>query len=42
MKILISGAAGHVGREVAEQAKAAGIEVAGGVDVASVQADFPV
>ena len=42
MKILISGAAGHMGREVAAQAKAAGIEVAGGVDVASVQADFPV
>ena len=42
MKILISGAAGHMGREVADQAKAAGIEVAGGVDVASVQADFPV
>lgn len=42
MKILISGAAGHMGREVADQAKAAGIEVAGGVDVAGVQADFPV
>ena len=42
MKILISGAAGHMGREVAAQAKAAGIEVAGGVDVAGVQADFPV
>lgn len=42
MKILISGAAGHMGREVAIQAGAAGIEVAGGVDVASVQADFPV
>ena len=42
MKILISGAAGHMGREVAAQAQAAGIEVAGGVDVASVQADFPV
>ena len=26
MKILISGAAGHMGREVAAQAKAAGIE----------------
>ena len=42
MKILISGAAGHMGREVADQAKAADIEVAGGVDVAGVQADFPV
>ena len=42
MKSLISGAAGHMGREVAIQAGAAGIEVAGGVDVASVQADFPV
>ena len=42
MKILISGAAGHMGREVAAQAGAAGIEVAGGVDVATVQAGFPV
>ena len=42
MKILISGAAGHMGREVAAQAGPAGIEIAGGVDVAGVQADFPV
>ena len=42
MKILISGAAGHMGREVAAQAGSAGIEVAGGVDVAGVQADFPI
>ena len=42
MKILISGAAGHMGREVADQAMAAGIEIAGGVDVAGMQADYPV
>ena len=42
MKILISGAAGHMGREVAAQAMAAGIEIAGGVDVAGMQADYPV
>ena len=36
MKILISGAAGHMGREVAAQAMAAGIEIAGGVDVAGM------
>ena len=42
MKILISGAAGHMGREVAAQAMAAGIEIAGGVDVAGMHADYPV
>lgn len=42
MKILISGAAGFMGREVAAQAKAAGIDIAGGVDVAAMAADFPV
>lgn len=42
MKILISGAAGFMGREVAAQAKAAGIEIAGGVDVVQITADFPV
>ena len=42
MKILISGAAGHMGREVAAQAMAAGIEIAGGVDVAGMQADYSV
>ena len=41
MKILISGALGFMGREVAAQAKAMGIEVACGVDVASGTADFP-
>ena len=33
MKILIAGALGYMGREVAAQAKASGIEVACGVDV---------
>ena len=41
MKILISGALGFMGREVAAQAKAMGIEVACGVDVAPGTADFP-
>ena len=34
MKILISGALGYMGREVAAQAKSDGIEVACGVDIA--------
>ena len=33
MKIWISGAMGHMGRAVAAQAAAAGVEIAGGVDV---------
>lgn len=41
MKILISGALGFMGREVAAQAKANGIEVVCGVDVVSGAADFP-
>ncbi len=41
MKILISGALGHMGREVAVQAKAAGMDIAGGVDVAQGMADYP-
>ena len=41
MKILIAGALGFMGREVAAQAKANGIEVACGVDIAPGQADFP-
>lgn len=41
MKILISGAAGYMGREVAAQAKAAGMEMVG-VDIAPMAADYPV
>ena len=41
MKILISGALGYMGREVAAQAKSGGIEVACGVDIAPGTADFP-
>ncbi len=41
MKILISGALGFMGREVAAQAKANGIEVACGVDVVPGTADYP-
>ena len=41
MKILIAGALGFMGREVAAQAKAGGIEVACGVDIAPGQAEFP-
>ena len=41
MKIWISGAMGHMGRAVAAQAAAAGVEIAGGVDVSGGQADFP-
>lgn len=41
MKILISGALGFMGREVAAQARANGIEVACGVDVVSGTADYP-
>jgi len=42
MRILISGAAGHMGRAVAQQAESQGIEIACGVDVLSVNASFPV
>lgn len=44
MKILISGACGFMGREVAAQAKALGIEVACGVDIVAERvpaAEFP-
>ena len=41
MKILIAGALGYMGREVAAQARANGIEVACGVDIAPGTADFP-
>lgn len=45
MRILISGACGYMGREVAAQAKANGIEVVCGVDIAAgvapYQPDFP-
>ncbi len=42
MKILISGALGYMGREVARQAQSEGIQVVCGVDVAQGQADFPI
>ena len=41
MNILISGAMGFMGREVARQAEAQGIEVACGVDIVAGMADFP-
>ena len=41
MNILISGALGFMGREVARQAAAHGMEVACGVDIVAGQADFP-
>ncbi|MGN0779594.1 MAG: 4-hydroxy-tetrahydrodipicolinate reductase [Aristaeellaceae bacterium] len=41
MKILISGALGFMGREVARQCQAQGVEIAAGVDVAQGSADFP-
>ena len=41
MKILISGALGFMGREVAAQAKANGHEIACGVDIAPGTADYP-
>ena len=41
MKILISGALGFMGREVAAQAAKLGFEIACGVDVAPGAADFP-
>lgn len=41
MKILISGALGFMGREVAAQAKAKGVEVVCGVDIAQGNADYP-
>lgn len=41
MKILISGAAGFMGREVAAQAKASGFAMAG-VDISPMTADYPV
>ncbi len=42
MKILISGALGHMGRAVADQCAAEGLEVVGGVDVTAGEAGFPV
>ncbi|MBE5796044.1 MAG: 4-hydroxy-tetrahydrodipicolinate reductase [Clostridiales bacterium] len=41
MKILISGALGFMGREVARQAAEQGIEVACGVDIVAGKADYP-
>ncbi len=41
MNILISGALGFMGREVARQAQANGMTVACGVDIVPGQADFP-
>lgn len=41
MKILISGALGYMGREVAAQAKALGYEIVCGVDVVPGTAEFP-
>ena len=41
MKILIAGALGYMGREVAAQANANGIEVACGVDVVPGTAEYP-
>ncbi len=41
MKIVIAGALGFMGREVARQAAAMGIEVTAGVDIAPGTADFP-
>lgn len=41
MKILISGALGYMGREVAAQARATGAEIVAGVDIADGTADFP-
>lgn len=41
MKILIAGALGFMGREVARQAEVLGFEVACGVDIIPGQADFP-
>ena len=42
MKILISGALGHMGRAVAEQAAAAGAEIVCGVDMTAADGAFPV
>lgn len=41
MNILISGALGFMGREVATQAKANGAQIVAGVDIADGTADFP-
>ncbi len=41
MKILIAGALGYMGREVAAQARANGMEIACGVDIVPGQADYP-
>lgn len=40
MKILISGALGHMGREVARQAEAEGVEIVAGVDAAAGEIPF--
>ena len=42
MKIIIGGALGHMGREVAAQAKSQGHDILFGIDAAQGQADFPV
>ena len=41
MKIIISGAMGHMGKTVAEQAAQAGMEIAFGVDVAAGEMPYP-
>ena len=41
MKILISGALGHMGRAVAAQASADGIEIVAGVDALQGDCSFP-
>lgn len=41
MKVLISGAMGFMGREVAKLCASQGVEVVAGVDIVSGQADFP-
>ena len=42
MKIILSGAMGHMGREVAQKAKQLGMEIAFGVDVCGGQTTFPI
>ena len=42
MKIILSGACGHMGREVARAAAEQGVTVAAGVDAAQAATDFPV
>ena len=42
MNIIISGAAGFMGREVAKQAEQAGVQIAFGVDAVAASLGFPV